>query len=123
MKFFSCIQVEQIHRIFKLCGTPSEEYWKKFKLSKKFRIPQFKPSLIETFRELPESSLGLLSTLLALEPAYRGCASWALQNVVSNIWNIYPPIQSSFEERTKNDVSLITWTFLDETLAYIPIRF
>jgi hypothetical protein len=78
---------------------------------------------------LPESSLGLLSTLLALEPAYRGCASSALQNAVSNIWNIYPPIQSSFEERTKNDVSLITWTFPDETfsvngiLAYIPIRF
>ncbi|XP_040999160.1 probable serine/threonine-protein kinase At1g54610 [Juglans microcarpa x Juglans regia] len=73
-------EVEQLHRIFKLCGTPSDEYWKKLKLSSKFRIPQFRPSLTETFSEFPASSLGLLNTLLALDPAYRGCASLALQN-------------------------------------------
>ncbi|KAG6671549.1 hypothetical protein I3842_16G008600 [Carya illinoinensis] len=73
-------EVEQIHRIFKLCGTPSDEYWKKLKLSSKFKIPPFRPSLTETFSEFPASSLGLLNTFLALDPAYRGCASLALQN-------------------------------------------
>ncbi|XP_050212556.1 probable serine/threonine-protein kinase At1g54610 [Mercurialis annua] len=74
-------EVEQLHRIFKLCGTPSENYWKKLRLSTTFRPPKsYKPSLFEAFGEFPESSLGLLSTLLALDPAYRGSAASALQN-------------------------------------------
>ncbi|GMJ15172.1 hypothetical protein HRI_005186400 [Hibiscus trionum] len=74
-------EVEQLHKIFKLCGTPSEAYWKKLRLSTTFRPPQsYKPSLVDTFRNFPQSSLGLLSTLLALDPAYRGSASSALQN-------------------------------------------
>ncbi|KDP36567.1 hypothetical protein JCGZ_08334 [Jatropha curcas] len=74
-------EVEQLHRIFKLCGTPSEEYWKKLRLSTTFRPPKsYKPSLFEAFAEFPESCLGLLSTLLALDPAYRGSASSALKN-------------------------------------------
>ncbi|KAF5749231.1 Serine/threonine-protein kinase [Tripterygium wilfordii] len=74
-------EVEQLHRIFKLCGTPSGEYWKKLRLSTTFRPPQsYKPSLFQAFRDFPESSRGLLSTLLALDPTYRGSASSALQN-------------------------------------------
>ncbi|XP_022772372.1 probable serine/threonine-protein kinase At1g54610 [Durio zibethinus] len=74
-------EVEQLHKIFKLCGTPSEGYWKKLRLSTAFRPPQSdKPSLIDAFRNFPKSSLGLLSTLLALDPAYRGTASSALKN-------------------------------------------
>ncbi|XWS15294.1 hypothetical protein CRYUN_Cryun35bG0083600 [Craigia yunnanensis] len=74
-------EVEQLHKIFKLCGTPSEEYWKKLRLSTTFRPPQsYKPSLVDAFRNFSRSSLGLLSTLLALDPAYRGSASSALQN-------------------------------------------
>ncbi|OMP12255.1 hypothetical protein COLO4_03363 [Corchorus olitorius] len=74
-------EVEQLHKIFKLCGTPSEEYWKKLRLSTTFRPPQsYKPSLVDAFRNFPRSSLGLLSTLLALDPAYRGSAASALQN-------------------------------------------
>ncbi|TYI77299.1 hypothetical protein E1A91_D06G134500v1 [Gossypium mustelinum] len=74
-------EVEQLHKIFKLCGTPSEAYWKKLRLSTTFRPPQScKPSLADAFRNFPRSSLGLLSTLLALDPAYRGSASSALQN-------------------------------------------
>lgn len=74
-------EVEQLHKIFKLCGTPSEDYWKKLRLSTTFRPPQsYRPSLLEAFSNFPESSLGLLSILLALDPAYRGCASSALQN-------------------------------------------
>jgi cyclin-dependent kinase 12/13 len=67
--------------IFKLCGTPKEEYWKKQKLSSTFRPPQsYKPSIFQAFKDFPESSLGLLSTLLALDPASRGFASSALQD-------------------------------------------
>ncbi|XVE55117.1 hypothetical protein DITRI_Ditri03aG0134900 [Diplodiscus trichospermus] len=74
-------EIEQLHKIFKLCGTPSEEYWRKLRLSTTFRPPQsYKPNLVDTFRNFPRSSLGLLSKLLALDPAYRGSASSALQN-------------------------------------------
>ena len=79
-----CFQVEQLHKIFRLCGTPSEEYWKKLRLSTTFRPPKsYRPSLVETFRDLPPSSLGLLCILLALDPVYRGSASKALHNEVS----------------------------------------
>lgn len=78
------VQVEQLHRIFKLCGTPSEDYWKKLRLSTTFRPPKtYKPCLFEAFGSFPESSLGLLTSLLALDPAQRGTASSALQNEVS----------------------------------------
>ncbi|XP_022155876.1 probable serine/threonine-protein kinase At1g54610, partial [Momordica charantia] len=74
-------EVEQLHKIFKLCGTPSEEYWRKLKLSPTFKPPQsYRPSLGELFKHLPSSSLGLLSSLLALEPSYRGSASLALES-------------------------------------------
>ncbi|KAJ4831468.1 hypothetical protein Tsubulata_015219 [Turnera subulata] len=74
-------EVEQLHRIFKLCGTPSDDYWKKLKLSTTFRPPQtYKSRLFQAFSEFPESSLGLLTTLLALEPGNRGSASSALQD-------------------------------------------
>ncbi|KAF3445475.1 hypothetical protein FNV43_RR10651 [Rhamnella rubrinervis] len=74
-------EVEQLHSIFKLCGTPSEDYWKKLKLSITFRPPKsYKPCFQEAFMDLPASSLGLLSILLALDPLYRGNASSALQN-------------------------------------------
>ncbi|XP_019427262.1 PREDICTED: probable serine/threonine-protein kinase At1g54610 [Lupinus angustifolius] len=74
-------EVEQLHKIFRLCGTPSEEYWKKLNLSTTFRPPKsYRPSIVETFRDLPSSSLGLLCTLLALDPAFRGSASKALKN-------------------------------------------
>uniref|UniRef100_A0A7N2KWK2 Protein kinase domain-containing protein n=1 Tax=Quercus lobata TaxID=97700 RepID=A0A7N2KWK2_QUELO len=73
-------EVEQIDMIFRLCGTPSEEYWEKLDLHKKFKLPKYKRSLENAFRNFPESSLGLLRTLLALDPAHRGSASSALQD-------------------------------------------
>lgn len=74
-------EVEQLHRIFKLCGTPSEEYWKSLKVSTTFRPPHvYKPNLREVFRDYPNCSLGLLNVLLALDRAYRGSAEAALQN-------------------------------------------
>lgn len=73
-------EIEQLHRICKLCGTPSEEYWKKFKHSAKYKVPHFKPRLKEVFGKFPASSLNLLGTLLDLEPANRGSASSALRS-------------------------------------------
>ncbi|EEF28496.1 Cell division protein kinase 7, putative [Ricinus communis] len=75
-------EVEQLHRIFKLCGSPSEDYWKIMRLQTSFRPPQhYKPSFQEAFRDFPDSSFGLLTTLLALNPAYRGTATSALQSL------------------------------------------
>ncbi|KAJ0041197.1 hypothetical protein Pint_27033 [Pistacia integerrima] len=72
-------EVEQLHRIFKLCGSPSDDYWKKMKFTVTFRPPHLKPSFQEVFSEFPRSSFGILTTLLALDPSYRGTAASALQ--------------------------------------------
>ncbi|KAI6691986.1 hypothetical protein NL676_019696 [Syzygium grande] len=74
-------EVEQLHKIFKLCGAPLEEYWKRNKLQTSYRPPpHYQPSYRETFKDFPSSSFGLLTKLLALDPAYRGTAAFALQN-------------------------------------------
>ncbi|XP_071693948.1 probable serine/threonine-protein kinase At1g54610 [Rutidosis leptorrhynchoides] len=74
-------EVEQLHKIFKLCGSPPDDYWKKLKLSTTFRPPHaYKPNLFESFREYPRSALGLLMVLLNLDPSHRGSASTALQH-------------------------------------------
>ncbi|KAK1403784.1 putative serine/threonine-protein kinase [Heracleum sosnowskyi] len=74
-------EVEQLHRIFKLCGSPTEDYWKKLKPPTNFRPPsQYKPSFHEAFGSLPDSAMALLPALLSLEPVYRGTAASALQN-------------------------------------------
>ncbi|XP_040366846.1 protein IMPAIRED IN BABA-INDUCED STERILITY 1 isoform X1 [Rosa chinensis] len=74
-------EVEQLHKIFKLCGSPPEEYWKKSKLP---HATLFKPqqpydsTLQETFKDLPAATFNLLGTLLSVEPHKRGTASSAL---------------------------------------------
>ncbi|XWS44812.1 hypothetical protein CRYUN_Cryun15aG0080900 [Craigia yunnanensis] len=74
-------EVEQLHRIFKLCGSPSEDYWKKMKLPASFRPQQhYKPGYQEAFGDFPDSSFGFLTMLLALDPSYRGTAASALQS-------------------------------------------
>ncbi|XP_028756523.1 probable serine/threonine-protein kinase At1g09600 isoform X2 [Neltuma alba] len=76
-------EVEQLHKIFKLCGSPSEEYWKKSKLP---HATIFKPQhpykrvVAETFKDFPPSALSLLEVLLAIEPDDRGTASLALHS-------------------------------------------
>ncbi|KAL5555112.1 hypothetical protein UlMin_037348 [Ulmus minor] len=76
-------EVEQLHKIFKLCGSPSEEYWKRSKLP---HATIFKPThpykrcVAETFKDFPPSALALTEVLLAVEPECRGTASSALQN-------------------------------------------
>lgn len=79
------LQVEQLHKIFKLCGSPPEEYWKNSKLS---HATMFKPqysyesSLRERCKEFPTTSVDLLQTLLSVEPYKRGTASSALMSEV-----------------------------------------
>ncbi|KAL2944305.1 hypothetical protein RDABS01_032652 [Bienertia sinuspersici] len=76
-------EVEQLHKIFKLCGSPSEEYWRKSKLP---HATIFKPQqpytrrVAETFKDFPAPALGLLETLLSIDPADRSSASSALKS-------------------------------------------
>ncbi|CAL4958820.1 unnamed protein product [Urochloa decumbens] len=76
-------EVEQLHKIFKLCGSPSEDYWRKSKLP---HATIFKPQhpygrrVSETFKEFPTPALALVDVLLSVDPADRGTASSALQS-------------------------------------------
>ncbi|KAJ4832696.1 hypothetical protein Tsubulata_010106 [Turnera subulata] len=76
-------EVEQLHKIFKLCGSPSEDYWRKSKLP---HATIFKPQqpyrrcVAETFKEFPAPALALIETLLSIDPADRGTASSALKS-------------------------------------------
>ncbi|XP_015698127.1 LOW QUALITY PROTEIN: probable serine/threonine-protein kinase At1g54610 [Oryza brachyantha] len=76
-------EVEQIHKIFKLCGSPSDEYWQKL------NVPQtgmFKPSrqyrrcIAAHFKDFPQPAILLLDNLLSLEPEARGTAASILQS-------------------------------------------
>ncbi|QCE07393.1 probable serine/threonine-protein kinase At1g54610 [Vigna unguiculata] len=76
-------EVEQLHKIYKLCGSPSDEYWKKSKMPNatlfKPRQP-YRRCIRETFKDFPPSSLPLIETLLAIDPAERKTASDALRS-------------------------------------------
>ncbi|GFZ11919.1 protein kinase superfamily protein [Actinidia rufa] len=76
-------EVEQLHKIFKLCGSPSEEYWKKSRLPNAtlFKPQQpYKRCISETFKNFPPSSLPLIETLLAIDPEERGSSTEALNS-------------------------------------------
>ncbi|KAL6642375.1 hypothetical protein ACP70R_020556 [Stipagrostis hirtigluma subsp. patula] len=76
-------EVEQIHKIFKLCGSPSDNYCK---ISKVPETAMFKPQqqyrrcVAETFTDFPPSAVVLIDSLLSLEPEVRGTAASALQS-------------------------------------------
>ncbi|XVE63727.1 hypothetical protein DITRI_Ditri07aG0043000 [Diplodiscus trichospermus] len=76
-------EVEQLHKIFKLCGSPSEEYWKKSKLPNAtlFKPQQpYKRCTAETFKDFPSSSLPLIESLLSIDPDERSTATTALNS-------------------------------------------
>ena len=78
--------MEQLHKIFKLCGSPSDEYWKKSKLPHATIFKpqhQYRRCVAETFEDFPSVALTLLDSLLAVEPANRGTAASALSSAVS----------------------------------------
>ncbi|XP_024970025.1 probable serine/threonine-protein kinase At1g54610 [Cynara cardunculus var. scolymus] len=76
-------EVEQLHKIFKLCGSPSEEYWKRSRLPNAtlFKPQQpYKRCTAETFKDFPPSSLPLLESLLSIDPDLRGTAVASLNS-------------------------------------------
>ncbi|KAI3759535.1 hypothetical protein L6452_07422 [Arctium lappa] len=76
-------EVEQLHKIFKLCGSPSEEYWKRSRLPNAtlFKPQQpYKRCTAETFKDFPPSSLPLLERLLSIDPDQRGTAVSSLNS-------------------------------------------
>ncbi|KAG8079401.1 hypothetical protein GUJ93_ZPchr0007g4437 [Zizania palustris] len=76
-------EVEQLHKIFKLCGSPTEEYWKKSKLPHAtiFKPQQpYKRRIADTFKDFPQSALRLIETLLAIDPTDRMTATSALNS-------------------------------------------
>lgn len=76
-------EVEQLHKIFKLCGSPPDEYWKQSKLP---LATMFKPqnpydsTLRERCKEFPKSAVNLIETFLSIDPHKRGTASAALES-------------------------------------------
>ncbi|CAJ2676922.1 unnamed protein product [Trifolium pratense] len=74
-------EIEQIHMIYKLCGSPPEDYLTKMKLKTSFRPPhRYKASFEENFKDFPSSALNLLTTLLDFDPQLRGTAASALES-------------------------------------------
>ncbi|KAG6473358.1 hypothetical protein ZIOFF_067273 [Zingiber officinale] len=74
-------EVEQLHKIFRLCGSPPEEFWKKSKLPHATIFKPHRPyvnSLYGTFQDLPRAAISLLETFLSVEPYKRGSATSAL---------------------------------------------
>ena len=83
--------MEQIHKIFKLCGSPSENYCKKSKVPETAMFKpqqQYRRCVTETFKDLPPSAVLLIDSLLSLEPEVRGTAASALQSDVSFALNL-----------------------------------
>ncbi|XP_042461210.1 protein IMPAIRED IN BABA-INDUCED STERILITY 1-like isoform X1 [Zingiber officinale] len=76
-------EVEQLHKIFKLCGSPPDEFWRNSDLP---HATVFKPQQLyvncikETFECLPDVALRLLETFLSIVPNKRGSASSALSS-------------------------------------------
>ncbi|XP_071726309.1 probable serine/threonine-protein kinase At1g54610 [Rutidosis leptorrhynchoides] len=76
-------EVEQLHKIFKLCGSPSEDYWRKSKLrhSTVFKPTQpYRRRIEDSFKDVPSVAIALMETLLAIDPSQRGTALFALQS-------------------------------------------
>ncbi|XP_029124678.1 probable serine/threonine-protein kinase At1g54610 isoform X2 [Cajanus cajan] len=76
-------EVEQLHKIFKLCGSPSEDYWRKSKLPHAtiFKPQQpYRQCVADTFKDFPAPALALMETLLSIDPADRGSAASALKS-------------------------------------------
>uniref|UniRef100_A0ACD5V2R3 Uncharacterized protein n=1 Tax=Avena sativa TaxID=4498 RepID=A0ACD5V2R3_AVESA len=73
-------EVEQLHKIYKLCGSPADGFWKKLRLHNAtvYRPYPYLSTLRDVFRGLPEHAMSLLETLMSVEPYNRGTASHAL---------------------------------------------
>ncbi|KAG5594283.1 hypothetical protein H5410_035515 [Solanum commersonii] len=75
-------EVDQLHKIFKLCGSPSDDFWLQSKLPNANIFKPIEPYrwiLRATFHDLPAAAVGLMDTLLSIKAEYRGTAALALQ--------------------------------------------
>uniref|UniRef100_A0A0D3DYA6 Protein kinase domain-containing protein n=1 Tax=Brassica oleracea var. oleracea TaxID=109376 RepID=A0A0D3DYA6_BRAOL len=104
-------EVEQLHKIFKLCGSPSEDYWKRSKLPDATIFkPQhpYKRCVAETFKSLPSSALALVEVLLAVEPDVRGTTAIALQSefFTTEPFASEPSSLPKYQPRKESDVKL-----------------
>uniref|UniRef100_M8AMZ3 [RNA-polymerase]-subunit kinase n=1 Tax=Aegilops tauschii TaxID=37682 RepID=M8AMZ3_AEGTA len=75
-------EVEQLHKVFKLCGTPADDYWDKLKLPHHTFKP-YERCMAQKFKDLEPSTLSLLETLLSIDPDMRGTATDALNSEVN----------------------------------------
>ncbi|KAK8970183.1 putative serine/threonine-protein kinase [Platanthera guangdongensis] len=76
-------EVEQLHKIFKLCGSPNDDYWGKYKLPHTtiFKPQQPYPRCVaETFKDFPGPALALMEVLLSIDPTDRRTAESALKS-------------------------------------------
>ncbi|XP_022943709.1 probable serine/threonine-protein kinase At1g54610 [Cucurbita moschata] len=76
-------EVEQLHKIFKLCGSPSKEYWRNLHLkhSTSMKPPQtYERCLRERYDDIPHAAIELMDNLLSIDPAERGTAASALDS-------------------------------------------
>ncbi|XP_010551835.1 PREDICTED: LOW QUALITY PROTEIN: cyclin-dependent kinase 12 [Tarenaya hassleriana] len=77
-------EIEQLHKIYKLCGSPPEDFWEKTRLHPQTKM--FKPQhsyggcLRERFEEFPTTAVNLLETLLSIDPEKRRTSSSALMS-------------------------------------------
>ena len=79
------MQVEQLHKIFRLCGSPPEDYWENAKLPHSTTFKPQKPyprRVAERFQDISAPALDLIESLLSMDPAYRGTAASALKSKV-----------------------------------------
>ncbi|CAI0388401.1 unnamed protein product [Linum tenue] len=77
-------EVEQLHKIFKLCGSPPDEFWKQYHHlpnATMFR-PQhpYESSLRERCKDFPPAAVDLLECFISIDPEKRGSASSALMS-------------------------------------------
>ncbi|KAH6803003.1 Protein kinase superfamily protein [Perilla frutescens var. frutescens] len=80
-------EVEQLHKIFKLCGTPEDDYWRtsSLPLAHMFRPQQsYESTLHERCKDFPKNSVSLIEKLLSFEPHKRGSVSSALASKYFN---------------------------------------
>ncbi|KAF3645585.1 hypothetical protein FXO37_20883 [Capsicum annuum] len=83
-------EVEKLHKVFKLCGSPLDDYWKRYKLPLATMFKPKKPyysTLRDRCKELLKSVVKLIETLLSIDPYKRGAASSALNSELRGVLN------------------------------------
>ncbi|CAA7060134.1 unnamed protein product [Microthlaspi erraticum] len=127
-------ETDQLHKIFELCGSPSEDLWTKLKLQLSTPLRPMFPygsHVAETFKDFPAPVISILETLLSIDPDFRGTAATALKSEYFKTEPLacdpsslpkYSPskeINIKMRHETRKQVSRVTRT--DEAQAVQPI--